>query len=182
MSGKGGHCESNTSGGNRVPIWDGKPESFHHFTQDVKWYLAESKRSEQSYAAARLVRRLLESDYPALQPLIYRLDPYDFAESDDAIPRLIRFLEASSMNRQPIPDAGAKLTAYYRKLTRRPSETIPQFLIREETIYHEMWRALHRLLKEKRLDFSGYDITMDELKQFCGIDYLNASMFVVGDP
>ena len=179
MSAKGTSSAEGGTGQNKVPVWNGKPETFHHFTQEIKWYLAGTKSSERAYAAARLVRRLLESEYPALRSLMYRLDPSDF-ESEESIPELIRFLEASPMNKQPIPDAGAKLTAYYRKLNRRSGETIPQFLIREETLYDEMWRSLQRLLKEKELDFTKYDVTMEELKVFCGIDP-EASMFV-GDP
>lgn len=73
------------------------------------------------------------------------------------------------MNRQPIPDAGRKLTAYYRRLQRKPQETIPQFLIREETLHDEMWRSLQRLLKEKQIDFEQYDCSLQELKAFCGM-------------
>ncbi|CAK8995304.1 unnamed protein product, partial [Durusdinium trenchii] len=46
---------------------------------------------------------------------------------------------ASPMNRQPIPDAGRQLSAYYR------------------------------LLREKELDFDQYDCSLDELKDFCGM-------------
>ena len=93
--------------------------------------------------------------------------------------RLISFLEASPMNRQPVPDAGRKLTAYYRRLQRKPQETIPQFLIREETLYDEMWRSLQRLLKEKQIDFDQYDTSLDELKRFCGMKD-DQSIFVPG--
>ena len=58
------------------------------------------------------------------------------------------------MNKQPIPDAGAKLSQYYRKLNRRANETIPQFLVREEYSYDTMWRSLQRLLREKQVDLS----------------------------
>ena len=169
MSAKGGSSDDKAGGGNRVPVWNGAPETFFHFTQEVKWYLAGTKASERSYAAARLVRKLLESDYPALRSLMYRLDPSEFVD-EKAIQKLITFLESSPMNRQPIPDAGAKLAAYYRKLVRKPNETIPQFLIREETLHDEMWRSLQRLLREKAIDFEKYDVTLAELKGFCGID------------
>ncbi|CAE7365335.1 GIP [Symbiodinium natans] len=168
MSYKGGNQDDKAGAGNKVPAWNGSPETFFHFTQEVKWFLAGTKTSERAYAAARLVRKLLESDYPALRSLMYRLDPSEFRD-EAAIARLIQFLEASPMNKQPIPDAGAKLSAYYRKLARRSGETIPQFLIREETLHDEMWRALQRLLREKELDFERYDVTMAELKEFCGI-------------
>ena len=83
------------------------------------------------------------------------------------------------MNRQPVPDAGRKLTAYYRRLQRKPQETIPQFLIREETLYDEMWRSLQRLLREKQIDFDQYDTSLDELKRFCGMKD-DQSTFVPG--
>lgn len=99
---------------NRVPSWDGRPETFFHYITEIKWHLAGTKSSERPYAAARLVRRILESDYPSLKSLAYKLDPADFT-TEDAVTRLISFLEASPMNRQPIPDAGRQLSAYYRQ-------------------------------------------------------------------
>ena len=155
--------------GNRVPTWDGRPESFFHYVTEIKWHLAGTKASERPYAAARLVRRILESDYPALKTLMYKLNPEEFT-TEEAVSKLVTFLESSPMNRQPIPDAGRKLSAYYRRLSRKPQETIPQFLVREETLYDEMWRSLQRLLREKELDFSQYDCSLSDLKLFCGID------------
>ena len=151
---------------NRVPMWNGHPEGFFHYVTEVKWYLAGTRQNERPLAAARLVRRLLESDYPALKSLMYKLDPMDFTD-EDAVQEFLRFLEASPMNRQPIPDAGAKLSMYYRKLTRRHSESVPQFLVREDTAHDEMWRALQRLLRE--LDFSKFETSVEELKEFCGM-------------
>ena len=148
------------------------------FITEIKWHLAGTKSSERPYAAARLVRRILESDYPSLKSLAYKLDPADFT-TEDAVTRLISFLEASPMNRQPIPDAGRQLSAYYRRLSRKPQETIPQFLVREETLYDSMWRALQRLLREKELDFDQYDCSLDELKDFCGM--ADKSFYVPGE-
>ena len=167
--------EQDRGSGNRVPTWDGRPETFFHYVTEIKWHLAGTKSSERPYAAARLVRKILESDYPSLKSLAYKLDPSDFT-SEDAVSKLIAFLEASPMNRQPIPDAGRQLSAYYRRLSRKPQETIPQFLVREETLYDAMWRALQRLLREKELDFDQFDCSLDELKQFCGMP--NQSYFV----
>ena len=172
--------EGNFSSGssNRVPTWDGRPESFFHYITEIKWHLAGTKASERPYAAARLVRRILESEYPSLKSLAYKLDPADFT-SEDAVTKLIAFLEASPMNRQPIPDAGRQLSAYYRRLSRKPQETIPQFLVREETLYDSMWRALQRLLREKELDFEQYDCSLAELKEFCGM--ADRSFFIASE-
>ena len=90
-----------------MPIWDGKPETFHHYIQEVKWYFAATKTTDRPYAAARLIRRMLDSDYPALKTLMYKLEPSEFTD-ENGIQKLIAFLESSPMNRQPIPDAGAK--------------------------------------------------------------------------
>ena len=154
--------------GNRVPIWDGKPETFHHYIQEVKWYFAATKTTDRPYAAARLIRRMLDSDYPALKTLMYKLEPSEFTD-ENGIQKLIAFLESSPMNRQPIPDAGAKLSLYYRKLSRRHGESIPQFLVREDHAHDGMWRALQRLLREKALDFTKYDTDEAELRVFCGM-------------
>lgn len=162
------NAQPNQAGG-RTPFWDGQPQTFHHYIVEIKWYLAGTKTSDRPYAAARLVRRLLESDYPALKTLMYKLDPDEFRD-ENSVQQFIRFLENSPMNRQPIPDAGAKLAAYYRKLSRKTGESIPQFLIREDTVYDEMWRSLQRLLREKELDFSKFDTSLEELRSFCGMD------------
>lgn len=163
---KGGDEEKSS---NRVPIWDGKPDHFNHYIQEIRWFFAATKKADRPYAAARLIRRMLDSDYSALKVLMYKLDPLDF-EDEGGVNRLIAYLENSPMNRQPIPDAGAKLNQYYRRLSRRPGESIPQFLVREDHSYESMWQALQRLLREKALDFSKYDVTGSDLKEFCGMD------------
>ena len=84
------------------------------------------------------------------------------------------------MNRQPIPDAGAKLSQYYRTLSEKNNETIPQFLVREDSAHDSMWKALQRLLREKALDFTKYEMTDAELKTFCGMDP-DVSYYVAGD-
>ena len=106
MAGEG---TSDEKGGNRIPIWGGWPENFHHFTQEINCYLAGTTSSERPCAAARLIRRFLESDYFALRSLMYRLEPAGFV-GEEAIGALIKFLEESPMNKQPSPGAGAKLT------------------------------------------------------------------------
>ena len=159
---------SQGSSTNKAPTWNGSPEGFFHYVTEIKCYLAGTKASERPYAAARLVRKLLESEHPSLKSLAYKLDPSEFT-SEDAIAKLIAFLEASPMNRQAVPEAGRQLSAYYRRLSRRPQETIPQFLVREETLYDGMWRALQRLLREKELDFDQFDCSLEELKRFCGM-------------
>lgn len=174
MSWKGGSSSSKSreedeqKGSNKVPLWNGKAEDFQHYIQEIRWYLAATKATERQYAAARLVRRMLESEYTALRTLMYKLNPEDFAD-EQGIQKLVTFLENSPMNRQAIPDAGAKLSQYYRKLNRRPNETIPQFLVREEFSYDTMWKSLQRLLREKQIDFSKYDVTEKELRIFCGM-------------
>lgn len=171
MSYKGGgrsYDDDDVKGFSKVPLWNGRPEDFQHYVQEIRWYLAATKPSDRPFAAARLVRRMLDSEYTSLRTLMYKLNPDDFND-ETGIQRLIQFLENSPMNRQPIPDAGAKLSQYYRKLSRKPQETIPQFLVREEYSYDTMWRSLQRLLREKQLDFSKYEVTEKELRVFCGM-------------
>ena len=178
---KHGIIEDEAKGNNRVPLWDGKPENFQHYVQEIRWYLAATKATDRAYAAARLVRRMLDSEYTALRTLMYKLNPEDFGD-EAGIQRLVQFLENSPMNRQPIPDAGAKLSQYYRKLNRRSNETIPQFLVREDCAYDSMWRSLKRLLREKAIDFSGYEITEAELKVFCGMKPEESFFYGNGEP
>ena len=99
---------------------------------------------------------------------MYKLEPEDFKSEED-IQKLIRYLEESPLNRQALPDARNKIGSYYRRLQRRSGETVPAFLIREDKVHDEMMKALQRLLREKELDFEGYDMSLSELKNFCGI-------------
>lgn len=73
------------------------------------------KKDERPLLAARIVRKNLQEGPPPLVQLLYKLDPEDFGDVED-VERLIRFLEASPLNRQPLPDAGTKIGQYYRRL------------------------------------------------------------------
>ena len=69
---------SQGSSTNKAPTWNGSPEGFFHYVTEIKWHLAGTKASERPYAAARLVRKLLESEHPSLKSLAYKLDPSEF--------------------------------------------------------------------------------------------------------
>lgn len=165
MDGQGGPNNSNWS---LVPLWDGKPESFSHFIHEVKWSYSSCKKEDRALLGAKIIRKALQSGQPALVQLMYKLDPEDFTTQDSA-QKLLRYLESSPLNRQALPDAGNKIGGYYRRLRKRPNETIPSFLIREDKVHDEMIRALQRLLREKELDFDGYEVTLSELRDFCGM-------------
>ena len=126
-----------------IPIWDGKAESFAHFIVECKWSLQSSKASERPLLAARIVRKALQSPRHSLVQLMYRLGPEDFRTESD-VGKLIKYLEESPLNKQPLPDAGAKIGHYYRRLVRRPTEAVNAFLIREEKTHDDMIRALQR--------------------------------------
>ena len=150
-----------------IPTWDGKADTFSHFIIECKWPLQSSKASDRPLLAARIVRKALQSPHSSLVQLMYRLRPEDFRTEGD-VAKLIKYLEESPLNKQPLPDAGAKIGNYYRRLQRRPHEAVNAFLIREEKTHDDMIRALQRLLREKELSFEGYDMSVEELKQFCG--------------
>ena len=98
-----------------IPIWDGKAESFAHFIVECKWSLQLSKASERPLLAARIVRKALQSPHHSLVQLMYRLRPEDFRTESD-VGKLIKYLEESPLNKQPLPDASAKIGNYYRIL------------------------------------------------------------------
>lgn len=150
-----------------IPMWDGKAETFSHFIVECKWSLQSSKASDRPLLAARIVRRALQSPHPTLVQLMYRLRPEDFRNEAD-VNKLIKYLEESPLNKQPLPDAGAKIGNYYRRLHRKHQEPVNAFLIREEKTHDDMIRALQRLLREKELSFEEYDMDMEALKNFCG--------------
>ena len=139
----------------RVPEWNGRPESWHHYVVETQWYMRSLKKEERQQAAARLIQRLLESSSSSVPSLMYKLDPDDY-DTEESVEKLLRFLETSPMGKQPPPDAGLKIGNYYRKLSRKRAETVPEFLIREDSTHDEMWRALQRLLLEREIDFEGY--------------------------
>ena len=153
---------------NLVPTWDGKPETFSHFVTEIRWALNSTKKDERALLASRIVRRALQSEHPTLVALLYKLDPEEF-NSEDGVEKLVKFLEASPMNRQPLPDAGNKIGGYYRRLHKKPQEAIRAFLVREDRVQNEMLRVLQRLLRERELTFDDYEVDVDELKAFCGI-------------
>ncbi len=129
--------------------------------------------------AARLVRRNLKMGPPSLVQLLYKLDPENFEREAD-VTRLIRFLEDSPLNKQPLPEAGNRIGAYYRRLRQKPHESVRQFIVREEKVHDEMLKALQRLLRERDLDFDQYDCSVGELKLFVGMKD-GASVFSGGD-
>lgn len=152
---------------NFVPQWDGKPETFSHFIVECKWALQSSKVSDRPLLAARIVRRALQSPHSAIVQLMYKLRPEEFRSEKD-VSKLIKYLEESPLNRQPLPDAGSKIGGYYRRLHRKGHESVNSFLIREDKTHDDMLRALQRLLRDKELDFEGYDMDLEQLRSFCG--------------
>ena len=161
--------ESNEKSWNQIPLWSGQPETFSHFIHEVKWTLCSSKKEDRSLLAARIVRKALPSGQPTLMQLMYKLDPSDFKSEGD-VQKLIGYLESSPLNRQALPNAGQKIGSYYRRLAKRPGESVPAFLVREDKVHDEMLKALQRLLREKELDNDGYNLTLAELKRFVGME------------
>ena len=126
-----------------------------------------AKRKRNPSFVPRLSAKPLQSGHPTLVQLMYKLEPSEFRTEDD-INKLIKYLEQSPLNRQALPDAGNKIGNYYRRLRRRPGETVPAFLVREDRTHDEMLKALQRLLRDKALDFEPYEVSMEELRNFCG--------------
>ena len=143
---------------NSVPVWGGK----------AKWTMYATKKEERALLAARIIRKALQSGQSTLVQLMYKLNPEDY-RTEDSINKLVKYLEESPLNRQPLPDAGTKIGAYYRRLLRRHHEPLPSFLVREDKVHDDMLRALQRLLRERELVFEGYETDVEELKRFCEI-------------
>ncbi|CAE7214275.1 TERC [Symbiodinium sp. CCMP2592] len=153
---------------NPVLMWDGKPESFAHFVTEIKWTLCATKKDERPLLAARIIKKALQQGQSTLVQLMYKLDPDDF-RTEGSVNRIVKYLEESPLNRQPLPDAGNKIGAYYRRLLRKGQEPLPAFLIREDKVHDDMLRALQRLLRVRELAFDDYDATLEEPKTFCGM-------------
>ena len=83
-----------------------------------------TKKEERALLAARIIRKALQSGQSTLVQLMYKLNPEDY-RTEDSINKLVKYLEESPLNRQPLPDAGTKIGAYYRRLLRRHHEPLP---------------------------------------------------------
>ena len=95
-------------------------------------------------------------------------NPDDY-RTESSVQKLVKYLEESPLNGQPLPDAGSKIVAYYRRLLRRHHEPLPSFLLRLGKVHDDMLRALQRLLRERELVFEGFETDVEEWKRFCGI-------------
>ena len=93
---------------NLFPVSDGKPESFSHFVQEIKWTVSATRKDDRHLLGPRVIRKALQSGHPALVQLMYKLDPSDFTK-EDSVMKLVKYLEESPLNRQALPDAGNKI-------------------------------------------------------------------------
>ena len=148
---------------NFVPMWDGKPESLSHFVTEVKWTLSSTKKDDRALLAAKIIRKALQSQHGTLVQLMYKLDPEDY-KTEASVDNLVKLLEESPLNRQPLPDAGNKIGGYYRRLQRKPHEA--SFLVREDKVHDDM-PGPYSVFCE--MTFEGYETTIEELKEFCGM-------------
>ena len=128
----------------------------------------EEGRQTPPLLAAKIIRKALQSGHSTLVQLMYKLEPDDF-KTEGSVAKLVKYLEESPLNRQPLPDAGNKIGGYYRRLQRKHQEALPAFLMREDKVHDDMLRALQRLLQERDLAFDGYETTVEELKHFVGM-------------
>ena len=116
-----------------------------------------SSRSEQD----RLT--LLRSQNASVRKIIMKLEPDEFQTEQDLY-KMLDAISKSPLGQLPLPDAGQKIGNYYRKLFRRRGEAATDFLIREDNVHDEMWRALQRLLKDMDVKWEDYGYDKEELE------------------
>ena len=84
---------------------------------EIKWAVSSTKKSERPLLASKIIRKALQSNHSTLVQLMYKPDPDDY-KTEGSVSKLIKYLEESPLNRQPLPDAGNKIGGYYRRLQR----------------------------------------------------------------
>ena len=124
--------------GSEIPVWDGDPNSFERFASACQWYSYGLKDNERHLAAARVWNKMTG---PA-KGVVRHLSPEEFACSD-GISKLLEVLRASPLQKLPIPDSFSRLEKW-SNLGKRPHETIPQLIVREEELFTEVQASLKR--------------------------------------
>ena len=161
---------ANNSFGGRPPEWDGQSTSWHFFVTETKWYINGLKPGERAHAVSRIGLTLLRSQNASVRKIIMKLDADDFQTEADLY-KMLDAISKSPLGQLPLPDAGQKIGNYYRKLFRRRGEAATDFLIREDNIHDEMWRALQRLLKDMDVKWEDYGYDKQELETLlAGLD------------
>ena len=112
-----------------IPDWDGDPSTWNEFVVSTKWYVLGMKGEDRPLAAVRIARKLLQSSNQSVKRLVLKLDPDKFT-SAESVTTFLTYLAKSPLGRMPVPDAGKKMQAFYRKLQRRRGEAVGQFLVR----------------------------------------------------
>ena len=154
---------NNNGFGGRPPEWDGQSTSWHFFVTETKWYINGLKPGERAHAVSRIGLTLLRSQNASVRKIIMKLDADDFQTEADLY-KMLDAISKSPLGQLPLPDAGQKIGNYYRKLFRRRGEAATDFLIREDNIHDEMWRALQRLLKDMDVKWEDYGYDKQELE------------------
>ena len=99
-----------------------------------------------------------------------KLEPEEFQTEQDLY-KMLDAISKSPLGQLPLPDAGQKIGNYYRKLFRRRGDAATDFLIREDNVHDEMWRALQRLLKDMDVKWEDYGYDKEELETLlAGLD------------
>ena len=124
--------------GSEIPVWDGDPNSFERFASACQWYSYGLKDNERHLAAARVWNKMTGPT----KGVVRHLSPEEFACSD-GISKLLEVLRASPLQKLPIPDSFSRLEKW-SNLGKRPHETIPQLIVREEELFTEVQASLKR--------------------------------------
>ena len=123
----------------KVPVWDGRPQTFLNYTEDVEWYISSLQSDKRKFAVGRLVSDLA----PSVKALVRKWRPSDFEKEDGAKLFLDR-LRASPLVRQPLPDADVMMERW-KSFIRRQGENIGDYLVRENNVHEEFIAAMIKL-------------------------------------
>ncbi len=138
---------NNNGFGGRSPEWVGPATSWHFLVAETKWYINGLKPGERAHAVSRIGLTLLRSQNVSVRKIIMKLTADDFQTEADLY-QMLDAISTSPLGQLRLPDAGQKIVNYCRKLFRRRGEAATDFLIREDNVHDEMWRALQRVLKD----------------------------------
>ena len=121
-----------------VPSWNGDPSLFLTFETACRWYEKTLKEGERRGAAARVWSKL---SGPA-RSVVRRLSPDEF-DVPGGLEKLLAVLRASPLQTLPIPDSFSKLERWH-VLRRKEGESIPELIVREADLFHELQLSLLR--------------------------------------
>ena len=126
---------------NKVPSWDGTPESYEVYKTKARWFVKGFKPWEQEMAVSKLVVKLTGRAWDAIQQL-----PEERCHFED-FPAFLLFLQQSCLE-SAIPESGRIFREYFTKFRRQKGETMKMYVQRHQNQLSKIDQCL-KLVSQK---------------------------------